>query len=845
MIVSALYATALQKIADRAKAPIVLMNWLSRDDHPTVKSKFLLCWFLAGVLYGQVSGPVILHSSKSAVAGDIIYLQGSQFGSTPYVQYSYNDSNWQFAKIVSAFSGYVSIQIPATETRLPDLLTVRISPDNTTWSTPVYVNRTDGMSVDSDQIAPGGTLRIFGRNLRFEKTPTVRFFDQTTNLSYYGAVVSFASSQFRLTVTVPSEVVAGDIYSVYVSNGYVGNGTTGGETLVPQSVTGRTVGTDYWNLGVVWAADLTMYTNVYNVETDDRLSVHAEGNGVTDDTAALRAAVSAAGSAGGGTVYLPLGSYVLKFSKGCGLTLPSNVVVMGAGRALTNLNYGYGSAPPSDTGYAICFANRTGVSDLTLNNVDESGAWQQSGLSMNQNEVFLQRVTWNLSGSQWLVFQSMHYLTIQNSTITQQVNNPNLLGPLNIQSCSYCELRGNTISFVLGGMDFDGASNIVFENNVVNRDVSTSPPPASVTHSISASFVSSFTVLNNQFNSEGGAVATNNDGEVINSEGGGPNRFDEFRGTVTASDSTSLTDLAQNFTTSSNYVPALRPGIAKVAIVSGPGMGQVRSVTAVSSDGTTLMIDSPWDIAVTAGSNYATFDWSANNWIIANNLLTGNFKGIEFFNASASDVLIESNVLTNSDGIMISPSQNPPGLFNVIYGLEILGNVVQDLNGLKPAYVGIIPREDQQSNSFGTAVLGATLKNNAVTGFTPNVFVNQPSWDDYLIVSEGFLNYWVWQSTPGYSPNGEPAPILGTVFQHNQATNSKDAFVLNTGSIETVIQDYSLTNTTRLLLDSAIAGSTQASLGTVIADLVRFVFVSPLSTTELTSPLRHPRKGQN
>ena len=73
------------------------------------KSK-LLRWFLAKVLYGRVSGPVILHSSKSAVAGDIIYLQGSQFGSTPFVQYSYNDSNWQFAKILSALRGYVSIQ---------------------------------------------------------------------------------------------------------------------------------------------------------------------------------------------------------------------------------------------------------------------------------------------------------------------------------------------------------------------------------------------------------------------------------------------------------------------------------------------------------------------------------------------------------------------------------------------------------------------------------------------------------------------------------------------------------------------------------------------------------------
>ena len=74
---------------------------------------------------------------------------------------------------------------------------------------------------------------------------------------------------------------------------------------------------------------------IYNV-----LDYNAEGDGITDDTVAIQAAIDAAGAAGGGTVYFPAGRYLVSLRSG--FTISSvkyalvvkydNVTLLGAGK---------------------------------------------------------------------------------------------------------------------------------------------------------------------------------------------------------------------------------------------------------------------------------------------------------------------------------------------------------------------------------------------------------------------------------------------------------------------------------------------------------------------------------
>lgn len=84
-----------------------------------------------------------------------------------------------------------------------------------------------------------------------------------------------------------------------------------------------------------------MTANVYGVTLSDLLGWYnvqappygAKGDGVTDDTAAINSALSAANSAGGGIVYMPWGEYLVSGT----LSIPPNVFLIGQTAVTLNL----------------------------------------------------------------------------------------------------------------------------------------------------------------------------------------------------------------------------------------------------------------------------------------------------------------------------------------------------------------------------------------------------------------------------------------------------------------------------------------------------------------------------
>ena len=776
--------------------------------------------------------PVIFNASQTAFAGDVIYLQGSGFGNSPYVRYAYNDSNWSTVPVTTSGSDAALVQMPASQTRLPDLLAMEISPDGFNWSAPVYINQARALSFDTSQVAPGSSFRVFGRNLMFSRTPTVRMVDAADGSSHQASVNSATSQSYVLSVTAPTDVQPNHQYSVYVSNGYSGNAMGNAETVAALTLQGRTSGTDYWSLGVPWAADLSFANNVYNVQSDARLSQHATGTGSPSDLSTIAAAIWTASNAGGGIVYLPAGTYDLQFSSGCGLTLPSHVSLMGGGATSTTVNYGYGTAPaPGQGGYAVCIANasQSGASDITFNNLNQSGNWPQTAAILNSNEVFLQRTNWNLANAQWLVMQNNTNIAVENSTITQGVD-PSYNGPLCLLNNQNLSFRGNTVKYVDGEVDFDGVVGGVVENNTFIRDASQSVPAWVVTHVITGNFTRDFMVLNNKFEVTGGTLPTVNNGETIGTEAGGAVRRDEFRGVVQSATATSIYDGNQNFNYSTNNaIPCLHVG-AILAIVGGTGAGQWATITAISSDGHTLQVDKPWAVTPASGSRYSTFDWSASNWIVASNTLSDNEKGIEFFQASIRDILVTNNAMTNNGEILVSPEENGngAGLFNLVLNTQILNNTLIDNNHLRPAAISAVSREDGQVSNVGTAIIGMEIRGNSITASTPNTYLEDASLDDQKALSEGFNVYWQWQTNSDFQDDGTPS-ILGTVIQNNTLNNSLAALETNSAVSQTVLAGNTFNNVGSAIVDQVVPGDTHGSIETTT--------IAPPSPQAISAPL--------
>jgi parallel beta-helix repeat protein len=253
--------------------------------------------------------------------------------------------------------------------------------------------------------------------------------------------------------------------------------------------------------------------------------------------------------------------------------------------------------------------------------------------------------------------------------------------------------------------------------------------------------------------------------------------------------------------------------------VGGQGAGQWATITAISSDGHTVWVNSSWQVNPTSGSTYATFDWSSANWIIAGNNLSDNEKGIEFFSSSIRDIQVTGNTLTNNGEILVSPTEQPDGagIFNLVLNTQILNNQLVDNNHLRPAAISAVPREDDENNNFGTSIIGLEVRGNTITGFNPNTLYTDISLDDYKARTEGLNLYWQWQTTwSSFTDNGIPS-ILGTVIEGNTLNQSVAGIEVNSLTSQTVLAANSFNNAGTVKVDSTVPGASHASIGTVIA----------------------------
>ncbi|AMJ67939.1 hypothetical protein AXW84_22850 [Hymenobacter sp. PAMC 26628] len=620
-----------------------------------------------------------------------------------------------------------------------------------------------------------------------------------------------ANDAYSLSLTVPASLTPGQLYDVFVSNGF---GGAAGETRVEQPLVAVAAGLDYFQLGVPWAAKLNFHQNVYNIRTDARLTQKALGDGIANDLPALQAAVDRASADGGGIVLLPAGVYKLALNAGGGLYMRNRVVVQGVGKDLTILRFGYNSQTSgwsADGHWGLIWDNikQGGLADLAMLNVDNTGNFYNN-MTGTGSELFMQRIRFDLNLGSWLFWNNSTKLVISNSTFTQGVDaKAGYHGLLQLDGCQDFVVSHNSFTYAVDGLNLNNTSRGVFEDNQVYRDGSARWPVSLnlVNHVLILNFAQDIAVLRNQFKVINGPAQNINDGETIIAEGGGGagSRIDEDAGTASGATATTLQDNSKNW-----------PAMIKqpvVTIVRGPGMGQWRRI--ISRTANVLVLDRPWDVLPQAGSRYAIFNWGARSWLVQGNTMEGNRRGITLYQNATTDLAIVSNTLTNSGSIDLTPWQmeniggNVPQEFLPVYDTQIIGNDVADTDGSNGVFIGVHTVQYVQPRSFGTSVIGVEVRHNTLTAHQPNV----PAVVDSNF-PEGYINNVHFQPGASNYVDEQTPAILGSIFQDNTAINCNQAVHLNSGSYNTLVCNMQLVNSPVLLDDVRFDGVNHAAVNT-------------------------------
>ena len=818
---------------------------------------------------GYLSGlatPVILHSSETAGPGDVINLLGSNFGVNPQVWLTHINGNGTLSPTTqlaivngaaSSVNSCVNAQIPTTETM--GLYAIWVC-DGATLSNPIFINQArawgavdlGGLSID-----PNRHFHLFGRNLLEPSvTPAVSFINGSTTLA--ATVTASGSTANYLAVQAPSGLQPNTVYTVQVNNG-LGASTYGNSTSVNNfTLTGRTGGVDSFGLGVPWGCD---FAGIAATTIDvTRSPYNADKTGATDCRTAVQNAIYAAAALpNGGVVYFPTGTYSINMTNQMtGLTMESNVVLKGDGPTLSEIKFSGTTVATSQYSIYSGKINKIGITGLNISN-DGTGGFYTLRFYFGSSEIFV--INSLLQGyDQVIDCQQNSQILVNNCTFNDLATGYDAAGHAG-DSAAFCRdtdliVENSTLFHHIALWYFQQSLRVLVQNNLDQRDTLEDADYASgaPTREFVITADQQAAVRNNTFKKVVSTGPTqfhdNDDCETITEEnnivddGGQTSTAICDTGLISSATANTLTDGTKNWTTTgANTYGQLVPTLSipySVAIIGGPGAGQLRTVTANTA--TTLTVDHNWDVQPNAQSVYAV-RLIVRHLLIEGNTLTGMAKGFSIYGASEQDNTIINNTLTDSGGIYLFLSFRPfqAGIgnsrFDVQFDQQIIGNNVTDTLGLYPAFIGTtrnLVESGAPSGSpyygllpngvydIGTVAFGMEFRDNSVTGNTAYTIYPEGQWP----LGEGFYCFPEGNGTwnPGYPldqeegpmyPTGAPSYIgpaivyQGVIFQHNTSTSisaisrSPDsniyqvgtgAYQIGTGDSSLVIYDATYNN---------------------------------------------------
>lgn len=637
----------------------------------------------------------LIDISERANPGDPIDLRGDGLnsGTAPYACEVAPDGSFGRAvalKVLSRVSHTIQAEIP--NSFQPGLWQVWVQ-DGGQKSNARFVNKADVFWTDQETAYEGSVVTLYGRNFQVlgqSAMPTVKLVGPGGGSEIVEVV---GATPYVCKVRLPADVQVGAKYRLVINNGYGGErGDQPGDsiTIVPPS--------DPMSLGVGWGTEFGFATKVINIQSDPRLSMHASGNG-GEDQQAVQAAIQYASSHGGGTVYFPAGTYRIAGNQP--LKLASNVVLRGDGPGKTFIDYGYnfvsgGPAPKgSQWGIRGVGCNHIGLLGITFRNFNTNAVANPTiELSASQadesHEVFVRDCDLQLGNGRGLFAENCRNLFVSDSSFESTDYDQS---PIFFVGGWGVTFRHNNVLYRMGRLQFSLSTNVVIEDNKLQRDPTNPTDRETGCLEISGSRL---TVARHNTITGLGARPTN-DGELINSQFAG---IPDIVGIaqVTSATSTSVTCSGANWPTSRKFATVAGIYNRTIAvIVNGKGMGQWRYVTANTDS--VLTLDRPWEVVPDSSSLCAVSVWAADRVLILDNQIQQGTIAIELWNGGNKCVL-DGNQCVDAGAIVIrgndapvggnnTAGQTTPRMYEVAWDNWISNNSITEDDNLRPARISV------------------------------------------------------------------------------------------------------------------------------------------------------------
>ena len=492
-------------------------------------------------------------------------------------------------------------------------------------------------------------------------------------------------------------------------------------------------------LGVSWAADFrSIAANEINVRTDPRLAIKAMADGITDDAAAIGAAIRLASLSGGGTVYLPMGDYKIvapsDVARGNPLRVPSRIILRGSSSKTSRI-FVYDSSAGRETdniatwgGIDFRGSSLVGMTDLGIYAVNSSASpcaviWNRGRTQVSK--VFFNDLEIHLANCRPFWFETVDNLLVQKSLFESAAMRN---GPVYIVSNTNVIFSNNQITYHFGRVQMQDNTHLLMQGNRLIRDAQNKDmddKTAIESGGVELSIGQDIKVLNNTIQTLNAPAEERGDGEAITTQNSNiQDVLDAGRATKVTSNTLTDSDALWGDVT----VPRLRRYPEVVAIFSGNATGEWRFIKDIDPQTKTLSVDHAWTPTPEVGSLYSILVWTLSDAIIQGNTLVDNPNGIVLWDG-CHNCVVQNNTLINSRGIILrtvdqSPDSSlyPEGRreHQVALNNKISNNVLSNRTGLRPAFIALDAEAFSADSYRGMGMMNVQIDGNTIEPYAAN-----------------------------------------------------------------------------------------------------------------------------